>query len=140
MLPSIDSDVARCDLDSTLPASAGKRYACGIMSTQPVAQPSAHGDRLTKRTKFLTTRQVADVLNVSRIFVTRMLRDKEVPGVVRAKSGRLLVPTASVERIHAEMKSASREALDRLNSLTSDARAREDAAGGPARRRWVIKS
>jgi len=86
---------------------------------------------------YLTLRAAADVLNVSLSYVEKLIALGELEGVERGLSGRVRLPRAEVERVSAEMKATRREALDFLNEATSGARAMEDAAARPARRRWV---
>ena len=70
--------------------------------------------------KMLTTQQAADLLNVSRAYVTRLVDAGKFVGVQRTGSGRHRIPVAEVERLRAQMQRSRRRALDRMKVLTSD--------------------
>jgi excisionase family DNA binding protein len=90
--------------------------------------------------QMLTTQQAADRLNVSRPYVARLVDDGEFEGVERTQSGHRRIPAAEVERLHQEMRSARRAALDDMAQVTKDLRARElHAAKSKSKRRWVAK-
>jgi excisionase family DNA binding protein len=90
--------------------------------------------------KMLTTQQAADRLNVSRPYVARLVDDGKFEGVERTQSGHRRIPAAEVERLHQEMRSARRAALDDMAEVTKDLRARElHAAKSKSKRRWVAK-
>jgi len=90
--------------------------------------------------QMLTTQQAADRLNVSRPYVARLVDDGEFEGVERTQSGHRRIPAAEVERLHQEMRSARRAALDDMAEVTKDLRARElHAAQSKSKRRWVAK-
>jgi len=92
---------------------------------------------MARPSPYLTLRAAADLMNVSQRYVEKLIDLGKFEGVERGLSGQVRLPRAEVERVSAAMKATSREALDSLNEATSDARAMEDAAAGPARRRWV---
>jgi excisionase family DNA binding protein len=90
--------------------------------------------------QMLTTQQAADRLNVSRPYVARLVDDGRFEGVERTQSGHRRIPVAEVERVHQEMRSVRRAALDHMAEVTKDRRARElKAAKSKSKRRWVAK-
>jgi excisionase family DNA binding protein len=90
--------------------------------------------------QMLTTQRAADRLNVSRPYVAQLADDGKFEGVERTKSGHRRIPAAEVERVHQEMRSARRAALDDMAELTKDVRARDlDVAKSKSKRRWVAK-
>jgi excisionase family DNA binding protein len=90
--------------------------------------------------RMLTTQQAADQLNVSRPYVARLVDEGKFDGVERTQSGHRRIPATEVDRLHQEMRSARRAALDVMADLTKASRARElDEAKTKARRRWVAK-
>ena len=85
----------------------------------------------------LTTQEAADRLNVSRPYVVRLVDTGRFKGVVRTQSGHRRIPAAEVERVHREMRSTRRAALDDIDEATRDLRERELlAAKRKPKRRW----
>lgn len=99
------------------------------MLTAPEPQP-----------ELLGTQEAADILHVSRPYVTKLVDSGMFSGVVRTASGHRRIPRAEVERVHAEMRAARRSALDEIEKITHDLRVKElEAARANPRRRWVRK-
>ena len=89
----------------------------------------------------LSSQQAADLLNVSRPYLTKLVDAGTFQGVVRTAAGHRRVPRDEVERVHAEMRGIRRAALDRMEEITKDLRIRELAAArAKAKRRWVPKA
>ncbi len=89
----------------------------------------------------LSSQQAADVLNVSRPYLTKLVDEGAFQHVVRTAAGHRRVPRAEVERVCAEMRSTRRAALDEMEVIAKDLRIRElEAARARAKRRWVPKS
>lgn len=90
------------------------------------------------RADLLSTQQAADLLNVSRPYLVKLVEDGQFEGVVRTASGHRRIPRAEVERVHAQMRVARRAALDEMYRLSSDqARSELKAAREKPLRRWV---
>lgn len=90
--------------------------------------------------EMLTTQEAADRLNVSRPYVTKLVDSGKFKGVERTQSGHRRIPLAEVERVHQEMRSARRAALDDMAEITQDLRARQlGEAKSKAKRRRVAK-
>ncbi|MBK6851217.1 MAG: helix-turn-helix domain-containing protein [Burkholderiales bacterium] len=86
----------------------------------------------------LTSQQAADLLNVSRPYLNKLVDSNTFTGVMRTAAGHRRIPRAEVERVHAEMRAVRRSALDDMLASTSDLRTRElEAARAKATRRWV---
>lgn len=86
----------------------------------------------------LTTQEAADRLNVSRPYVVQLVDAGRFKGVVRTQSGHRRIPAAEVERVHREMRSTRRAALDDIDEATRDLRERELlAAKRKPKRRWI---
>ena len=86
----------------------------------------------------LSSQQAADLLNVSRPYVTKLADAGAFQGVVRTVAGHRRIPRAEVERVRAEMQSTRRTALDEIEEITKDLRIRElEAARTKAKRRWM---
>lgn len=89
----------------------------------------------------LSSQQAADLLNVSRPYVTKLADAQTFQGVMRTAAGHRRIPRAEVERVAAEMRSTRRAALDGMEEITKDLRIRElEAARAKAKRRWVLGS
>ncbi|WP_372527107.1 helix-turn-helix domain-containing protein [Piscinibacter sp.] len=89
----------------------------------------------------LSSQQAADLLNVSRPYLTKLADAGTFQGVVHTAAGHRRIPRAEVERIRDEMRSTRRAALDDMEEITKDLRIRELEAGrAKAKRRWVPKS
>lgn len=92
-------------------------------------------------TDLLSSQQAADLLGVSRPYLTKLVDQGIFQGVVRTASGHRRVPRAEVERVHAAMRSTRRAALDEIDDITKDLRNRElKRAHASSKRRWVPKS
>jgi excisionase family DNA binding protein len=90
--------------------------------------------------QMLTTQQAADRLNVSRPYVAQLVDYGKFEGVERTQSGHRRIPAAEVERVHEEMRSVRRAALDDMAEVTKDGRARElREAKSTSKQRWVAK-
>lgn len=88
----------------------------------------------------LTTQQAADLLDVSRPYVARLVDSGRFQGVQRTQAGHRRIPLAEVERVRQEMRSVRRAALDGIADAASDRRQRELlAAKRKSKRRWVAK-
>jgi excisionase family DNA binding protein len=86
----------------------------------------------------LSTQQAADLLNVSRPYVTKLVDKGIFKDVVRTAAGHRRIPKAEVERIKAEMKIARRRTLDEIGLLTGERRKRElEDARKHTKTRWV---
>lgn len=90
-------------------------------------------------TVYLPTQAAAALLKVSPAYVKRLVDQGQISGARRSASGRIKVPAAEVERMRCEMLATSRKALDLLNEMTSEARAREDNGAARPIRRWLPK-
>lgn len=89
----------------------------------------------------LSSQQAADLLNVSRPYLTKLVDEGTFGGVVRTAAGHRRIPRAEVERIRAEMRGIRRAAFDEMEAATKDLRIRElEAARAKAKRRWAPKS
>jgi excisionase family DNA binding protein len=86
----------------------------------------------------LTTQAAADLLNVSRPYVVKLVEEGVFEGVERTRAGHRRIPAAEVDRVRENMRASRRAALDQMEVLASDLRQRElDAARVASRRRWV---
>lgn len=86
----------------------------------------------------LTTQEAADRLNVSRPYVVQLVDAGRFKDVVRTQAGHRRIPAAEVERVHREMRSIRRAALDDIDEATRDLRERElVAAKRKPKRRWI---
>lgn len=93
------------------------------------------------RADLLSTQQAADLLNVSRPYLVKLVEDGKFDGIVRTASGHRRIPRAEVERVHAEMRAARRALLDEMYRESGPQRAAELAdALKHAKRRWVKKT
>lgn len=89
----------------------------------------------------LSSQQAADLLDVSRPYLTKLADAGMFEGVVRTAAGHRRIPRAEVERVHAEMRDTRRAALEEMEAITKDLRIRElEAARAKSKRRWVSKS
>ena len=89
----------------------------------------------------LGTQEAADLLNVSRPYLTKLVDAGTFMGVVRTAAGHRRIPRAEVERVHAQMRVTRRAALNDMQKATADLRAKElEAARAKAKRRWVSKT
>jgi excisionase family DNA binding protein len=90
------------------------------------------------RAPMLSTQQAADLLNVSRPYIVKLVGKGAFRGVERTQAGHRRIPSGEVERIRQEMQTSRRAALDRIETLTSDLSAQELAAArASAKRRWI---
>jgi excisionase family DNA binding protein len=91
--------------------------------------------------EMLTTQQAADRLKVSRPYVAQLVDSGRFEGIERTRSGHRRIPASEVERVHEEMRSTRRAALDDMAKETRDLRLRElDAAKAKSTRRWIAKT
>jgi excisionase family DNA binding protein len=101
-------------------------------------RPASNAELAPDRPAMLTTQQAADRLNVSRPYVAKLVDAGRFEGVARTQSGHRRIPAAEVDRVLDEMRSSRRSALNEIEELTSDLRAKElEAASVKAKRRWV---
>ena len=101
-------------------------------------RPVSERDLGQVRTPVLSTQQAADLLNVSRPYIVKLVEDGVFRGVERTQAGHRRIPAVEVERVQQEMQASRRIALDRVETLTSDLRAQELAAArATAKRRWA---
>ena len=89
----------------------------------------------------LGTQEAADLLNVSRPYLTRLVDTGMFRGVVRTIAGHRRIPRTEVERVHAQMRATRHAALQDMQKATADLRAKEfQAARAKAKRYWVSKT
>lgn len=88
--------------------------------------------------ELLGTQAAADLLNVSRPYLTKLVDAGTFDGVVRTAAGHRRIPRAEVERVHTEMRATRRAALTEIDKATARQRAGElEAARAKSKRRWV---
>ncbi|WP_349291685.1 excisionase family DNA-binding protein [Achromobacter sp. Marseille-Q0513] len=93
------------------------------------------------RIPMLSTQQAADLLNVSRPYVVKLVEDGVFQGVERTQAGHRRIPAPEVERVRLAMQTSRRTVLNRLETLTSDQRAQElETARAVPARRWTKSS
>lgn len=98
--------------------------------------PTAEADE-----DLLGTQEAADLLNVSRPYLTKLIDAGTFTGVVRTAAGHRRTPRVEVERVRVEMRATRRAALDDMEKATVDLRAKElEVARAKSKRRWVSKS
>lgn len=89
----------------------------------------------------LSSQQAADLLNVSRPYLTKLADKDTFRGVVRTAAGHRRIPRAEVERVRAEMRDTRRAARAGMEAVTKDLRTRElEAARAKPKRRWAPKA
>ena len=98
--------------------------------------PAAEADE-----DLLGTQAAADLLNVSRPYLTKLVDTGMFRGVVRTIAGHRRIPRAEVERVHAQMRATRHAALHDMQKATADLRGRElEAARAKAKRYCVSKT
>lgn len=89
----------------------------------------------------MTTQQAADLLNVSRPYVVKLVEDGVIKGVERTRAGHRRIPAAEIQRIGQDMRLTRQAALAEMEALTADARLLQlEDAHRQAKRRWVKKT
>jgi excisionase family DNA binding protein len=65
----------------------------------------------TPNDEMMTTQEAADILNVSRPYVVKLIDTQALKGVKITAGGQRRVPRAEVERVHAQMRAVTDRAL-----------------------------
>ncbi len=117
-----------------------------LTPTTPLTEPSTETkgpDRLSPAEKMLSTGEVAEQLQVSRPYVTKLVDEGKFKGVQVTEGGHRRIPSSAVLEVQKEMRKARSAGLAQVRKLSSEAiehevaAAREDARSSG--RVWIKK-
>jgi excisionase family DNA binding protein len=101
-------------------------------------RPASKADLGAEPAEMLTTQEVANRLNVSRPYVSKLVDQGVFKGIQLTQAGHRRIPAVEVLRVAADMRVSRRAALDEMEGLTADLRSKElEAARGAPKRGWV---